>query len=57
MSFVGIVNEPTYILYHYISSFRGRIYHIVFSPVCWLARVWSLEVKYDIFRTGDKGTW
>ena len=27
------VDGPTYILYHYISSFREALYHIVFSPV------------------------
>ena len=33
------------------------MYHIVFSPVCQRAGVSSLDVKYDIFRHGDEGTW
>ena len=56
-SFVVFVSWPTYILYQCISSFRERIYHIVFSPICWLAGVLSLEVQYDIFRNGDEGIW
>ena len=37
--------------------FAGTVYHIVFSPVCRLAGVSSLEMIYDIFRNGDEGTW
>ena len=33
------------------------MYHIVFSLVCCGLGFSSLEVKYDIFKYGDEGTW
>ena len=48
---------PTYILYQYISSFRGALYHIVFSPIQSGLVFSSFEVKYDIFSHGDEETW
>ena len=45
-------------LISYIHHFcRLPIYHIVFSQVCRRSGVSSLEVKYDIFRHRDEGTW
>ena len=38
----GLKSAPTYILYQYISSFRWPwIYHIVFSSVCFVFRVFD----------------
>ena len=42
------------IIYHLLWS---ALYHIAFSPVCCGLEFSSLEVKYDIFRYGDEGTW
>ena len=41
----------------YIIFSRSTLYHIVFSPVCYGLEFLSLEVKCDIFRYGDDGTW
>ena len=54
---LSVKHCATYILYQYISSFRGSIYHVIFSPACWIARVSFLDVKYDTFGNVDEGTW
>ena len=41
----------------YIIFSRSVLYHIVFSPVIERLEFLSLEVKYEIFRYDDDGTW
>ena len=52
MSWADLYPISTYIIFS-----RSALYHIVFSPVIERLEFSFLEVKYDIFRYGDEGTW
>ena len=56
---VGFGSRPTYILYQYISSFRGpSIYHIVFSRVCggWSFPLWRWNLTFSDTEMKELGT-
>ena len=54
---VGFGDGPTYILYQFISFLRAAALDPIVSLQQQQAGVSSLEVKYDIFRYRDEGTW
>ena len=45
------------LLIYIIFSHQRHISYRFLSPVCWFATVSSLEVKQDIFKNGNEGTW